>query len=58
MSTSSTERHASAGLVRSVDSVHIASAELLRTDLRSVVTYDHRMTAAAAEIGLPVDAPA
>jgi predicted nucleic acid-binding protein len=48
---------APAHLVRSLDAVHLASAEVLRTDLRSVVTYDRRMTATAAEIGLPVASP-
>lgn len=48
---------APAYLVRSLDAVHIASAEVLQADLRSLVTYDRRMTAAATEIGLPVEAP-
>lgn len=44
-------------LVRSLDAVHIASAEVLRTDIRALVTYDRRMTATAAEVGLPVARP-
>jgi predicted nucleic acid-binding protein len=44
-------------LVRSLDAVHLASAEVLTGDLRSLVTYDRRLTATAAEIGLPVASP-
>lgn len=43
--------------VRSLDAIHLASAQLLTTDLRAVVTYDQRMAAAAATLGLTVDAP-
>lgn len=48
---------APATLLRSLDAVHIASAQLLGADLRAVVTYDHRMQDAATSIGLPVEAP-
>ncbi len=44
--------------LRSLDAVHLASAQLLAADLRAVLTYDQRMTAAATALGLPVDAPA
>jgi predicted nucleic acid-binding protein len=44
--------------VRSLDAVHLASAQLIGTDLRSVVTYDRRMTEAAATMGFRLDAPA
>ncbi len=44
-------------LVPSLDAAHIASAEVLRADLRSLVTYDLQMSATAAEIGLPVASP-
>ena len=43
--------------LRSLDAVHLASALLIGADLRSVVTYDHRMAEAAVLVGLPVDAP-
>ncbi len=42
--------------VRTLDALHIASAAQL-SDLQAVVTYDLRMTAAAARYGLPVAAP-
>lgn len=43
--------------VRSLDAIHLASAQLLTTGLRAVVTYDQRMAAAAATLGLTVDGP-
>lgn len=43
-------------LVRSLDAVHLAAAQTLPA-LQAVVTYDHRMQAAAQEVGLPVEAP-
>lgn len=43
-------------LVRSLDAIHLASAQLITADdLRAVVTYDGRMAAAATTMGLPVD---
>lgn len=47
-----------AGLLRSLDAIHIATAQLLGPDLRSLVSYDRRMQDAAAGLGLPVEAPA
>lgn len=44
-------------LVRSLDAVHLASAHLIASELRAIVTYDQRMAAAATAVGLPVDAP-
>jgi len=44
--------------LRSLDAIHLASAELLGADLRAVVTYDQRMASAAAGLRLPVAAPA
>lgn len=44
-------------LLRSLDAVHLAAARRLGTDLRSVVTYDERMTDASKAIGLPVVGP-
>jgi predicted nucleic acid-binding protein len=44
-------------LLRSLDAVHLASAQLLGAELRSVVTYDRSMASAAAGLRLPVAAP-
>lgn len=44
--------------LRSLDSIHLASARLIGGDLRVVVTYDRRMAEAATELGLVVEAPA
>jgi len=44
--------------LRSLDAIHVATAELLGADLHALVTYDTRMAAAATELGLPVEAPA
>lgn len=43
--------------VRSLDAIHLASAQLIAPDLRAVLTYDQRMAAAATAMGLAVDAP-
>ena len=43
--------------LRSLDAIHLASAQLLAADLRSVVTYDERMAFVAASLGLTVDGP-
>ena len=45
-------------MLRSLDAIHLASARSIGAELRSVVTYDQRMTEAAAAVGLVVDAPA
>lgn len=46
------------GLVlRSLDAVHLAAAKRLGPELRAVVTYDHRMSAAATSLGIPVATP-
>ena len=42
---------------RSLDAIHLATAQLLSADLRAVVIYDVRMTAATGVLGLPVVAP-
>jgi predicted nucleic acid-binding protein len=44
-------------VLRTLDAIHLASAQVLAADLRAVVTYDERMGAAAAAIGLVVAAP-
>jgi predicted nucleic acid-binding protein len=46
-----------AGVLRSLDAIHLAAAQVLGDALTAVVTYDDRMTAAAARLGLPVAAP-
>jgi predicted nucleic acid-binding protein len=43
--------------LRSLDAIHVASAESLGARLAGVVTYDRRMIAAAEQIGLPVVSP-
>lgn len=43
--------------VRSLDAIHIAAALSLGPDLAAIITYDERMSQAAAAIGLPVVAP-
>ncbi len=44
--------------LRSLDAIHLATAQLLGPDLRAVVTYDQRMAAAAHALGMAVVAPA
>ena len=46
------------GVLRSLDAIHLASATALEDGLTAFVTYDKRLAAAAADIGLPVHAPA
>jgi predicted nucleic acid-binding protein len=43
--------------VRSLDAIHVATALQLRPDLDALVTYDHRLAAAAERQGLPVAVP-
>jgi predicted nucleic acid-binding protein len=46
------------GLVlRSLDAIHLACAQLLGGDLRAVVTYDQRMSTAATALGVVVSEP-
>jgi predicted nucleic acid-binding protein len=44
--------------VRSLDAIHLATMEELGDDLARVVTYDARMAAAAAHLGLSTVSPA
>lgn len=44
--------------LRSLDAIHLAAAQALGADLTEVITYDRRMTAAAAALDIPVVAPA
>ncbi len=43
--------------LRSLDAIHLATAQLLGASLRDVVTYDERMSAAAQGLGWTVVAP-
>ena len=43
--------------LRSLDAIHLATAQQLGTDLARVVTYDERMAAAAEALGWSVAAP-
>lgn len=43
--------------LRSLDAIHLVSAQRLGADLRAVVTYDQRMAHGARSLGLAVDAP-
>ena len=44
--------------LRSLDAIHLATAQVLGPDLARLVTYDERMAAAAKELGWTVSAPA
>ena len=43
--------------LRSLDAIHLATAQALGDELRSLVTYDDRMVAAAARLGHRVVQP-
>jgi predicted nucleic acid-binding protein len=43
--------------LRSLDAIHLASAEYLEHALTAFITYDKRLAAAAEERGLPVRTP-
>lgn len=44
--------------LRSLDAIHLATMRQLGVSLRRLVTYDGRMSAAAAALGIPTSAPA
>ena len=44
--------------LRSLDAIHLATAERLRDEVTELVIYDDRMAAAARELGFRVSAPA
>jgi uncharacterized protein len=44
--------------LRSLDAIHLATALQLGGDIRQIVTYDDRMAAAAAELGMRTATPA
>lgn len=43
--------------IRSLDAIHLATAQQVGADLARIVTYDDRMSRAARALGLPVAAP-
>ena len=43
--------------MRSLDAIHVATALLVGADLRSIITYDARMSEVARGLGLAVEAP-
>ena len=43
--------------LRSLDAIHLAAALEARSDLEGIVTYDVRLTGAAAAVGVPVVSP-
>jgi len=43
--------------LRTLDAIHLATAQQLEADLARLITYDERMSAAAKTIGWPVVAP-
>jgi predicted nucleic acid-binding protein len=44
--------------LRSLDAIHLATAERLGSDVNELVVYDERMAAAAREMGYRVSSPA
>jgi hypothetical protein len=44
-------------ILRSLDAIHIATASVLGAELRALITYDGRISAAAAGLGMTVHAP-
>lgn len=43
--------------LRTLDAIHLAAALVIASDLGVLITYDQRLTAAAAALGLRVEAP-
>jgi len=43
--------------IRTLDAIHLATAQMLGDELEVIVTYDARMGQAAREAGVKVDAP-
>jgi predicted nucleic acid-binding protein len=44
-------------LLRSLDAIHLATAQSIGVELRALVTYDQRLAQAATALGMPVAAP-
>lgn len=45
------------GRVRTLDAVHLASAQVIGDELDTLVSYDRRMLEVARAVGLPAEAP-
>ena len=45
-------------MLRSLDAIHLATALAIRSDVDVLLSYDHRLLAAATSHGLPTAAPA
>jgi len=45
-------------VLRTLDAIHVATALQIREDVEVLVSYDHRMLAAAGAHGLPTASPA
>lgn len=45
-------------MLRSLDAIHLATANELRTELTAFVCYDKRLCDSARTLGLPVESPA
>jgi uncharacterized protein len=43
--------------LRTLDAIHLAAAQRAGTELRVLLTYDSRMAAAAADLGMAVERP-
>jgi predicted nucleic acid-binding protein len=43
--------------LRSLDAIHLATAQQLGADLARIITYDDRMAMAATQLGLTVTRP-
>jgi predicted nucleic acid-binding protein len=43
--------------LRTLDAIHLAAAQRAGTELRVLLTYDSRMAAAAADLGMAVEGP-
>ncbi|MGH7748236.1 MAG: PIN domain-containing protein [Candidatus Dormibacteria bacterium] len=44
-------------LLRSLDAIHLAAAQVIGEELRAVITYDRRMAEAAGVLDLVVETP-
>jgi uncharacterized protein len=44
-------------IIRSLDAIHLAAAQLVFDELEAIVTYDRRLAEGAALMGFPVAAP-
>ena len=44
-------------LLRGLDAIHLATAQLLGSELRALATYDNRIAQAATGLGLSVASP-